>query len=135
MDVAQFKAWVKSLPPGEANIPYANVAGDFLTPNQMLQAAENNPTLLKNIQAVMGDPMQCPSCGYMTNDMSVRTCPQCRTRMQAVSAVNIDDELAKERFKQRVKEGRVLPVVKMGRLKSPEEQLREVEDPNSTAGR
>lgn len=135
MDIAAFRAWVEGLPAGEASIPYANIEGDFLTPNQMLNAAESNPALWKKVQAVMGDPMQCPSCGYLTNDMSVRICPQCNTRMQATSAVQIDDELAKERFKQRAKEGRVLPVVRMGRLLTPEEQVREIERGDTTMAR
>lgn len=132
MRTTELQSWVEEMQQlKEGDTPYTRVDGQLFTPNQILQAANSNPELWAKIQAVMGDPMYCPRCEYTTTDMSVQVCPRCGGQMHQV-AMTMDTELLKERFRERVKEGRVLPVYRMRdggcRRVTPEEQLREVEE-------
>ncbi|MDD3492301.1 MAG: hypothetical protein PHU95_02260 [Candidatus Thermoplasmatota archaeon] len=131
MNISQLSAWVQQMTRlGEADIPYTSVDGRRLTPRQILQAAQSDPILWAKIQAVMGDPMYCPACGYQTPDMTVSACPQCGGRMTPVG-MTLEPDLLKERFRKRVEEGRVPVVHRMhdGEVAAmtPEEQMREVE--------
>ena len=86
---------------GEADIPVISIAGQLLTPREVLRHAEANDRVWQMIKSEYPnlDPQEFP------------------------------EELLKERIRKKYETGKLLPVYFMGypHILTPEEQLREVE--------
>lgn len=101
MRLDEVRRWVERMRKlGEDNIPYLVVDGQFLTPNDILREAEANSELWQKIQEQLGDP-----------------------------PMQISWELLEKRFEERVRQGRVPKIYKMGGQEiPPEQQLQEVKN-------
>lgn len=104
MKLEQVREWVARMRQlKEDNIPYLVYNNRFYTPNDILREAENNTPTWQGLQKQLGDP-----------------------------PIEISWELLEERFKKRMEEGRVLPVYKMGKVLTPEDQLKEIKNKTLT---
>jgi len=97
MRLEELEEWVQQMRRlGEADIPYLEVDGRMLTPNQILEEARKGSDIFKEVAKQMNPHTK------------------------------VSWELLEKRIETRAKEGRVPTVHKMGRTITPEEQVKEV---------
>jgi len=100
MDLAKLERWVEQLRKiGESHMPYVEVDGQMLSPEDLLREARKNSPLWQKARAVLGNP-------------HLKSVPY---------------EVLMKRIEQRAKEGRLLPVATIGgRVLTPQQQLEEI---------
>ncbi|GEM_PF-5353273 len=105
MNIQQLQAWVESLRKiGENNIPYLEVDGKMLTPEDLLREAMANSSVWQKAKKLLGNPVPNPK-------------------------LSVSYDLLKKRYEQKVKEGKIYPIATIGGKKlTPEQQLKEIEE-------
>jgi len=95
MKLEDVRRWVEQMRKlHEDNVPYLVIDGKYYTPNDILREAEANSPLWKKMQEQLGDP-----------------------------PLKLSWSLLEKRIEERVKQGRVPKIYKMGREITPEQQL------------
>jgi len=104
MRLDEVVAWVNRMRAiNEADIPYMQVDGKLLTPNDILNEAKGNTPLWQKIQQQLGDP-----------------------------PANISWDLLEKRLEEKIKKGRVPTIYTIGGKLTPEEQLKEIKNKTTT---